>query len=53
MNQEFKFLARKILEMEIARCRVNDTIHLTQKQYLKKVLARFSMDNNTKLVGSH
>jgi hypothetical protein len=30
--------AKKILGMEIARDRVKGTVHLTQKQYLTKVL---------------
>ena len=42
--------ARKILGMEITRDRANGTVHLTQKQYLKKILQRFSMTAKTKPV---
>ena len=40
--------ARKILGMEITRDRANGTVHLTQKQYLKKILQRFGMTVKTK-----
>ena len=45
--------AKKILGMEIARDRVKGTVHLTQKQYLTKVLYRFGMDSKTKPVSTH
>jgi hypothetical protein len=40
--------AKKILGMEITRERARGIVCLTQKQYLKKVLKRFGMDQNTK-----
>ncbi|KAH7852964.1 hypothetical protein Vadar_031538 [Vaccinium darrowii] len=47
LNKEFEMKdlgeARKILGMEIQRDRVKGTIHLTQQQYLKKVLERFGV----------
>ena len=44
--------AKKILGMEIARDRHRGTLCLTQKQYLKKVLQRFSMSEKTKPVST-
>ena len=44
--------AKKILGMEIARDRQRGTLFLTQKQYLKKVLQRFSMSEKTKPVST-
>ena len=44
--------AKKILVMEIGRDRLKCTIHLTQKQYLTKVLQHFGMDSKTKLVST-
>ncbi|BBG99268.1 transposable element gene [Prunus dulcis] len=42
--------ARKILGMEIERDRAKGKISLCQKQYLKKVLQRFGMNENSKPV---
>ncbi|KAH9797006.1 hypothetical protein KPL71_005721 [Citrus sinensis] len=42
--------AQRILGMEIRRDKKNESIWLTQKSYLKKVLERFGMDNKTKPV---
>ena len=44
--------AKKILGMEITRDKVTGTVWLTQKQYLKNVLKRFGMDDNTKPVST-
>ena len=44
--------AKKILGMEIAKDRQRGTLCLTQKQYLKKVLQRFSMFEKTKPVST-
>ncbi|KAH9679174.1 CCHC-type domain-containing protein [Citrus sinensis] len=42
--------AQRILGMEIHRDKKNESVWLTQKSYLKKVLERFSMDDKTKPV---
>ncbi|KAH9682404.1 hypothetical protein KPL71_027339 [Citrus sinensis] len=42
--------AQRILGMEIRRDKKNESIWLTQKSYLKKVLERFGMDDKTKPV---
>ena len=42
--------AKKILGMEMARDKVKDIIHLTQKTYLKKMLEWFGIDGKSKLV---
>ena len=56
MGKEFEMKdlgeAKKILGMEIARDRQRDTLCLTQKQYLKKVLQRFGMSEKTKPVST-
>ncbi|CAL8994262.1 unnamed protein product, partial [Prunus brigantina] len=44
--------ARKILGMEIERDRAKGKISLCQKQYLKKVLQRFGMNENSKPVST-
>ena len=44
--------AKKILGMEIVRDGQRGTLCLTQKQYLKKVLQRFGMFENTKPVST-
>ena len=44
--------ARRILGMEISRDRVKRTVHLTQKQYLKRILQRFNIDSKTKPVST-
>ncbi|KAM2004372.1 hypothetical protein ACFX15_027830 [Malus domestica] len=44
--------ARKILGMEIERNRAKGKISLCQKQYLKKVLQRFRMNENSKPVST-
>ncbi|KAM2761386.1 hypothetical protein COP1_025857 [Malus domestica] len=44
--------ARKILGMEIERDRAKGKISLCQKQYLKKVLQRFRMNENSKPVST-
>ena len=51
---EMKYLGedKKILDMEIARDRQRDTLCLTHKQYLKKVLQRFGMSEKTKPVST-
>ncbi|KAE8692180.1 putative ROP-interactive CRIB motif-containing protein 6 [Hibiscus syriacus] len=54
LNQEFEMKdlgeAKKILGMEISRDRQRGKLCLTQKQYLRKVLQCFSMNENTKHV---
>ncbi|KAH9657090.1 hypothetical protein KPL70_022912 [Citrus sinensis] len=40
--------AQRILGMEIRRDKKNESVWLTQKSYLKKVLERFGMDDKTK-----
>lgn len=56
LSQEFEMKdlgeARRILGMEINRDRVRSTVHLTQKQYLKRVLQRFNMNSKTKPVST-
>ncbi|KAH9768967.1 Integrase catalytic domain-containing protein [Citrus sinensis] len=42
--------AQRILGMEIHRDKKNESVWLTQKSYLKKVLERFGMDDKTKPV---
>ncbi|KAH9782717.1 Integrase catalytic domain-containing protein [Citrus sinensis] len=42
--------AQRILRMEIRRDKKNESVWLTQKSYLKKVLERFGMDDKTKPV---
>ncbi|KAH9779099.1 Integrase catalytic domain-containing protein [Citrus sinensis] len=42
--------AHRILGMEIRRDKKNESVWLTQKSYLKKVLERFDMDDKTKPV---
>ncbi|KAH9717385.1 hypothetical protein KPL71_021793 [Citrus sinensis] len=42
--------AQRILGMKIHRDKKNESVWLTQKSYLKKVLERFGMDDKTKLV---
>ena len=42
--------AQRILGMEIRRDKKNESVWLTQKSYLKKVLERFGMDDKTKPV---
>ncbi|KAH9752071.1 hypothetical protein KPL71_014550 [Citrus sinensis] len=42
--------AQRILGMEIRRDKKNESVWLTQKSYLKKVLERFGMDDKTKQV---
>ena len=42
--------AKKILGMEIERDWKKGTVCLTQSQYLRKALTRFSLNNSTKLV---
>ncbi|KAM1696422.1 hypothetical protein ACFXTN_027951 [Malus domestica] len=44
--------ARKILGMEIERDRAKGKISLCQKQYLKKVLQRFRMNENSKPIST-
>ena len=44
--------SKKILGMEIERYRKKGTVWLTQSQYLRKVLTRFSLNNSTKPVGT-
>ena len=43
---------KKILGMEIQRDRVQGKVCLSQKQYLKKILQRFGMDEKTKHVST-
>ncbi|KAE8732040.1 F-box/kelch-repeat protein [Hibiscus syriacus] len=54
LNQEFEMKdlgeAKKILGMEISRDRQRGKLCLTQKQYLRKVLQCFGMNENTKHV---
>ncbi|KAE8674962.1 hypothetical protein F3Y22_tig00111708pilonHSYRG00377 [Hibiscus syriacus] len=54
LNQEFEMKdlgeAKKILGMEISRDRQRWKLFLTQKQYLRKVLQCFGMNENTKHV---
>ncbi|KAE8673094.1 hypothetical protein F3Y22_tig00111812pilonHSYRG00176 [Hibiscus syriacus] len=54
LNQEFEMKdlgeAKKILGMEIRRNRQRGKLCLTQKQYLRKVLQCFGMNENTKHV---
>ena len=49
-------VAKKILSMRIIRDKANDTLKLSQSEYVKKVLSRFNM-NEAKSVstplGSH
>lgn len=56
LNSEFEMKdlgeAKKILGMEITRDRAASTVSLSQTQYLKKVLKRFGMDENTKSVST-
>ena len=56
LSQEFEMKdlgeARRILGMEINRDRVKSTVHLTQKQYLERVLQRFNMNLKTKPVST-
>ena len=56
LNKEFEMKdlgeAKKILDMEISRDRQKGKLWLTHKQYLKKVLQRFGMNKDTKLVGT-
>ena len=42
--------AQRILGIEIRRDKKNESVWLTQKSYLKKVLERFGMDDKTKPV---
>ncbi|KAH9666498.1 hypothetical protein KPL70_020662 [Citrus sinensis] len=42
--------AQRILVMEIRRDKKNESVWLTQKSYLKKVLERFGIDDKTKLI---
>lgn len=44
--------AKKILGMEIKRDKLKGTICLTQTQYLKNILQRFGIDDNTKHVST-
>ncbi|GMI79054.1 hypothetical protein HRI_001574700 [Hibiscus trionum] len=56
LNQEFEMKdlgeAKKILGMEISRDRRRGKLCLTQKQYLKKVLQCFGMNESTKHVST-
>ena len=56
LNQEFEMKdlgkAKKILGIEISRDRTRGKLCLTQKQYLKKVLQRFGMTENSKPVST-
>ncbi|KAL2326857.1 hypothetical protein Fmac_020284 [Flemingia macrophylla] len=56
LNQEFEMKdlgeAKKILGMEISRDRQRNKLCLTQKQYLKKVVQCFGMNENTKHVST-
>ncbi|KAH9793687.1 hypothetical protein KPL71_004622 [Citrus sinensis] len=45
--------AQRILGMKIRRDKKNESVWLTQKSYLKKVLERFGMDDKTKPVCTH
>ena len=44
--------AKKILGMEITRDRQSKKLFLSQKEYLKRVLNRFGMNEKTKLVST-
>ena len=56
LNKEFEMKdlgdAKKILGMEITRDRDQGVVYLSQRHYLKKVLRRFGMDDNTKPVST-
>ena len=56
LNLEFEMKdlgeAKKILGMEIWRDRAHDRVSLSQKQYLKKVLQQFGMNEQTKPVST-
>ena len=56
LNQEFEMKdlgeAKKILGMEISRDRPRGKLCLNQKQYLKKVLQCFGVNENTKHVST-
>jgi len=56
LNKEFEMKdlgdAKKILGMEITRDREQGVVYLSQRHYLKKVLRRFGMDDNTKPVST-
>ncbi|KAG8492742.1 hypothetical protein CXB51_010463 [Gossypium anomalum] len=56
LNLEFEMKdlgeAKKILGMEIWRDRAHDRVSLSQKQYLKKVLQQFGMNEHTKPVST-
>jgi len=44
--------AKKILGMKIERDQKGDKVSLTQKEYLKKVLQKFNINDNTKSVST-
>jgi len=44
--------AKKVLGMEIERDRKDDKVSLTQNGYLKKVLQKFNINDNTKSVST-
>ncbi|XP_041005600.1 secreted RxLR effector protein 161-like [Juglans microcarpa x Juglans regia] len=56
LSQEFEMKdlgeAQRILGMEINKDKVKNTVHLTQKQYLERVLQRFNMNSKTKQVST-
>lgn len=56
LNKEFEMKdlneVTKILGMEISRYRKRGALHLTQKQFLKKILQQVGMSEKTKLVGT-
>ena len=56
LNLEFEMKdlgeAKKILGMEICRDRAHGRVSLSQKQYLKKVLQQFGMNEQTKPVST-
>ena len=56
LNKEFEMKdlgeAKKILGIEIQRDRLKGTVCLSQKAYLQKILRRFSMDENIKVVST-
>ena len=45
--------AQRILGIKICKDKKNESVWLTQKSYLKKVLERFSMDDKTKPECTH
>ena len=45
--------AKKVLGMEIERDSKSGKVSLTQKRYLKKVLQKFNLNDDTKFVRHH